>query len=1133
MSPPELKVDDLFHDCRALKSEAERRAYLDRACRGDSGLRARVEALLAADAAASVVFLEPISARSSTTGAAASEAPGTVIGHYELLDKIGEGGFGTVWMAEQKEPVKRRVALKILKLGMDTKQVVARFDQERQALALMDHPNIARVFDAGATETGRPYFVMELVKGVPMLEYCDGERLDTQARLALFVDVCHAIQHAHQKGIIHRDIKPSNVLVTMHDGKPVPKVIDFGIAKATSAELTAMTLFTEHRQILGTPAYMSPEQAEMTDLDIDTRSDIYSLGVLLYELLTGTTPFDVRELLQQGFAEMMRVIKEVDPHKPSTRVSTMGDTATETAERRSIKPRKLSVLLRGDLDWIVMRCLEKDRTRRYESASGLALDVQRHLSGEAVEAAPPSAAYRFRKFIRRNKGAAITTSIVAAALVAGLIGTLWQANIAEQERDIARHEAARADERAIAAEKAEAEARRLAISEAEQRAEAQKQRAAAEESARAEKARAEELKQVSEFQAKMLADIDPTEAGLRLGRDLRERFDAALAKTGASQADRDARAQSFARDLAQVNSTDAAAKMIDSTILAPAVAAVASQFKDQPVVDASLRQTLAELFATLGLYDEAQPLQESALATRRRVLGEEHPDTLSSINDMGHLLELRGKRAETEPFYREALEKRRRALGEEHPETLSSMSNLGNLLRSLGRPDEAEPLVRDSLAIDRRVLGNEHRDTLICLNIMGYLRIDQGRLKEAEPYWREAYETGKRVLGADDKDTLVFTNNMGGLMNALGRPKEAEQFYREAYEATRRVRGEEHPSTLSCVSNLAATLSKEGLYAEAEKLLVATLAARRRTLGSDHPDTLGTLFTLGSMYRDQRKLDEAEKCLRECYYGRRRVLGEQHPDTISSLIGLAKLSLNTGKLSEAESTYRTALESSRSIWSDDHPDRLIALNDLGNVLVQEKKFDEARTVLEDVVARRRRVYGEDHPETLIARSNLAALKQDTGDLTAAEADFRDLLQRFRRVRGNEHPNTLICMSRLSSVLREQKRFAECEPLDLEVVASSQRTFGPDHSFTAQAHAALGQTLTGLKRYADAESELVDAEHVLGTQANAPPGSYRKCLEALVALYTAWNEAEPSDERATHAAEWKAQLDALPQTKEKR
>jgi serine/threonine protein kinase len=1055
-----------------------------------------------------------------------SEEPGAVLGHYVLVEKLGEGGFGTVWRAEQKEPVRRMVALKILKLGMDTKQVVARFDQERQALALMDHPNIAKVFDAGATDIGRPYFVMELVQGVPLLDYCDGERLGTRERLELFIDVCRAIQHAHQKGVIHRDIKPSNVLVTVHDGKPVPKVIDFGIAKATSIELTTMTLFTEQRQVIGTPAYMSPEQAETSGLDIDTRSDIYSLGVVLYELLTGTVPFDMRALLQQGYGEMMRALKEVEPHKPSTRVSTMGDTATHAAARRSADPRRLTLTLRGDLDWIVMRCLEKDRARRYDTANGLAQDIQRHLAGEPVEAAPPSALYRFQKLVRRNKGAAIASAVVLAALIAGLVSTLWQANIASRERDLARHEAERADDRAAAAERAESEQRRLALSEAEQRAEAQKQRLSAEQSAASEKHRAEELDKVAKFQASMLSGIDPTDAGAALARDLRERLDAALAKSGMTENDRAQRARAFDEELARVNSTDAALRLIDRTILAPAADAVAKQFKDQPAVDASLRQTLAELYTGLALYDAAVPLQEFALATRRRVLGEEHPDTLTSIHDTGYLLMMRGKLAEAEAFYREALEKRRRVLGADHPQTIATEGSLGSLLMDLGRFDEAEPFVRDSLAAARRVLGNEDRDTLIRVNVMGFLLVDQGKLAEAEPYWREAYETGKRVLGADDKDTLVWTNNMGSLVSELGRRAEAEKHYREAYEVTRRVRGEEHPGTLTCAVNLAIALKSLGRMSEAETLMRQSLDVRRRTLGEDHPDTLSSYSNLGGLYRDEEKLDEAVPLLSKAFEGLKRTLGPDHPSTLSTMISLAKLSMRTGNDAEAEALYRAALENSKQVWNEDHPERLIVMNDLGSLLARTDRVAEAEPLLVDLVARRRRVSGDDHPETLVARSNYGVMLEHKGELAAAEKEYRDLVERFRRVYGEEHPNTLSCIALHAGALRALRRFADAEPLYRAVADTYERTLGDDHPRTVRARIGLGRTLTGLARFAEAEEELAAAERSLSSSQKAQVDLRESCLEGLVSLYDAWEIADPDHDHAARRDEWKKKLEAL-------
>ena len=477
-----LQEENIFDAARNLANPAARRVFLDQACADDPDLRARVESLLAAEAGAEKFFNEvaPLvltagalnegtiktSFPSNTTEFGITEVPGTRIGRYKLLQRIGEGGGGVVYMAEQEEPVRRRVALKIIKLGMDTRNVIARFEAERQALALMDHPNIARVLDAGATDSGRPFFVMELVRGVKITEYCDKNHLDTRQRLGLFIQICQAIQHAHQKGIIHRDIKPSNILVTLHDGVPVPKVIDFGIAKAVEVRLTDKTLFTAYEQIIGTPAYMSPEQAEMSGLDVDTRSDIYSLGVLLYELLTGRPPFDPKTLVQHGLEEMRRTLREQEPQRPSTMVTTLqGAELTATAEQRHAEPPKLVSLLRGDLDWIVMKALEKDRRRRYETANGLAMDIHRYLNNEPVVARPPSRFYRFQKLVRRNKVVFAAGVAVTSALVVGL-GTsthLFFMEKAARDRAVAaEQQQVRLREEAEQAEAREAELRRQA-----------------------------------------------------------------------------------------------------------------------------------------------------------------------------------------------------------------------------------------------------------------------------------------------------------------------------------------------------------------------------------------------------------------------------------------------------------------------------------------------------------------------------------------------------------------------------------------------------------------------------------------------------------------------------------------------
>ncbi|HYH67531.1 MAG TPA: serine/threonine-protein kinase, partial [Urbifossiella sp.] len=454
--------ESVFAAALAIPSPADRGAYLDRACAGNPGLRAGVEALLAAHAASNPLDHPP--ADLGATGRYESDdgppaAVGDRVGPYRLMEQIGEGGMGLVFVAEQTEPVRRKVAVKVIKPGMDTRQVVARFEAERQALALMDHPHIAKVLDAGATPEGRPYFVMELVRGLPITEYCDQQKLAPRERLALFVQVCQAVQHAHQKGVIHRDIKPSNVLVAPHDGVPVVKVIDFGVAKAVGQSLTDKTIYTRFAQMIGTPLYMSPEQAEVNQLDVDTRADVYALGVLLYELLTGTTPFDGDRFRKAAFDEIRRILREEDPPKPSTRLTSLGATLTGVSARRGTDPGRLAGLVRGELDWIVMRCLEKDRNRRYDSAAGLAKDVQRHLAGDAVEACPPTWGYRLKKLYRRHQAAVLVGSAFAALVVgAAVMGTALavqadrlrdEAERQRDESDMARRWARDSEELAI------------------------------------------------------------------------------------------------------------------------------------------------------------------------------------------------------------------------------------------------------------------------------------------------------------------------------------------------------------------------------------------------------------------------------------------------------------------------------------------------------------------------------------------------------------------------------------------------------------------------------------------------------------------------------------------------------------
>jgi non-specific serine/threonine protein kinase/serine/threonine-protein kinase len=765
------------------------------------------------------------SQNSTATSHSHSRIP-TRIGAYRILQKIGEGGMGVVYEAEQEKPVRRKVALKIVKWGMDTNQVIARFEAERQALALMNHPNVAKVLDAGATEQGRPYFVMELVKGVPITDHCDRHRLITDERLKLFMQVCEGVQHAHQKGIIHRDIKPSNILVEVRDGNAVPKIIDFGVAKATEHRLTERTLFTELGQLVGTPEYMSPEQAEMTHQDIDTRTDVYSLGVVLYELLVGALPFDAKELRQAGFDEIRRQIREQDPSKPSTRLNTLDDDiSVESARLHGVDVRTLQRQLRGDLDWVTMKALEKDRTRRYDSPNEIAADIRRHLKHEPVEAGPPSTLYRARKFIRRHR---VGVALGAAALVV-LMGfvireRLHAAQIVE-ERD-------RANEAATTAE------------------------------------------QVSEFLVGLFMVSDPGEAR---GNTITARE---ILDEGAEKIERELQDQPPVRarmmdTMGRVYHNLGLYKQAES-LLTKSVSLRREVLGRTHWETVNTMIFLGASYGRQDRYEEAEALFAEAWEIRRDELGEDHWDTLYALHNLGWANERLGRYAEAEHQLRRALEGRRRIVGEDHSATVETMANLGMLYQSQGRYAESEPMLVAALEYKRRAHGDDHPDTLMLLHLLATQYAFQSRTNEAAELFHKIGAIKRRVLGVEHRSTLLSINNEAAAYHALGKYGQAEALFREAIPAARQSLGQENPLVLLLMGNLGATVLELGHYEEAEELISQAVEGMRRSQAAGSQLALELENYLGDLYRRRGHYDESRELLERVLEGRLKSLDENH-----------------------------------------------------------------------------------------------------------------------------------------------------------------------------------------------------------------------------------------------------------------
>jgi eukaryotic-like serine/threonine-protein kinase len=921
MSSAPPPIDIIFLEAASLGEGSERDEYLNRVCAGDAELRSRVDRLIAAIPKISSFLDTPAFAPScppeQIPTAIAADLAGKVIGPYKLLQKLGEGGMGVVYMAEQDLPIRRRVAIKLIRAGLDSSQVAARFEQERVALALMDHPNIARVLDAGITDDDRPYCVMELVKGIPITTYCDQERISIEERIRLFIPVCRAVQHAHQKGVIHRDLKPSNIMVGLYDGVAVPKIIDFGVAKATGLSLTDRTMFTEIGQIIGTLEYMAPEQAEFNNLDIDTRADIYSLGVVLYELLTGSTPLPSRHLRQMGMSEMLRVIKETDAAPPSTRVSTLGNLPRVAADR-SLDPARLATLIRGELDWITLKCLEKDRGRRYDSATSLALDLERFLADEPVLACPPSKTYRLKKMFRRNWRAITAAMALLVLMIAGIIGQWIALAAIQRERD--------EKEISLAAETRASQSARK---------------------------RLEQLEKANQILGAIFHDLDPVaedSEGKPLRSLLADRLSAAAEQLqGESIGDPVSVAKMQATLGRSLVGLGLPSKAIE--LLQQASQTLNDQLGNDNEIAILGWIDLGKAYHDEGNYEKGISILRDVRNRAESVLGKNSKVTLDAMSHLAAALQGADELTEAISLLEEALRRSREVFGPNHPETLSRAGNLGFIYKTAGRHDDSERLLKE--AVD--ACGEERKagdlDAIAIVSQLSSLYTSQSRFREALPLIEEVLRHRKEQLGPDHPATISAQNNLALAHWSAGRLDLALPMLEDTLRIAQRRFPAGHDGILSSMNNLATAYREAGRTEESIRLHEELLQQVRTRLGSEHFNTIIAMNNLALAYQSANHIAKAIPVFEEAAVAIERRLFEHEyaESTISNLCKALEAEKDPDKLERAESWRRKWIAAVKTLKNTESAEYRRAIRGIGRNLMLQKKWSAAEEALREAL----------------------------------------------------------------------------------------------------------------------------------------------------------------------------------------